>query len=185
MLWRAGENNGCQVCLHGNQPCFPNNNMYRDDNITERLHLFAFKKYQDLEMFMKRYIHFFEAPTGCILYLYSMALSRTVPKIIEDLEDAIPQLLTDNEDVSGALVNLLLTGRATRHLHNGKIDYSEDGEALNQPMVGILERSEIGFLYWHKDEANDNRTQVGSMLKTPRCPVWITKVNGQFGCLFS
>ena len=29
------------------------------------------------------------------------------------------------------------------------------------------------------------RCQVGSMLRTPRFPVWVTKLNGSFGLLFS
>jgi hypothetical protein len=27
--------------------------------------------------------------------------------------------------------------------------------------------------------------QVGSMLKVPKCPMWVTEINGNFGLLFS
>ena len=40
------------------------------------------------------------------------------------------QLVSDNEELSQSLVNLLLTGRATPHLHNDTIIYDDDGELL-------------------------------------------------------
>ena len=40
------------------------------------------------------------------------------------------QLLEDNEEASLPLINLLLTGRAVRFLHNGDITFNEMGELL-------------------------------------------------------
>lgn len=53
------------------------------------------------------------------------------------------------------------------------------------PLKGIQERSQIGFLYWDKGENDDSRTEVGSMLKTPKKPIWLTLINNQPGLLFS
>ena len=36
------------------------------------------------------------------------------------------QLVTDLEECSHALINLLLTGKAVKHLHNGSILYDDD-----------------------------------------------------------
>ena len=37
------------------------------------------------------------------------------------------KLLTDNEDCEQSLLNLMLTGRATPFLHNGKTYYNDEG----------------------------------------------------------
>lgn len=40
-------------------------------------------------------------------------------------------------------------------------------------MVGIKKRSDIGILYWDSKEEDDQRTEVESMLKTPKFPIWL------------
>lgn len=40
-------------------------------------------------------------------------------------------------------------------------------------MHGIKDRNNIGLLYWDSKESDDKRTEVGSMLKTPKYPVWL------------
>ena len=51
--------------------------------------------------------------------------------------------------------------------------------------VGVIGRNEIGFLLWEKDEMRTARCQLGSRLKTPTLPMWVTKVNGNYGILFN
>lgn len=51
--------------------------------------------------------------------------------------------------------------------------------------VGVIGRNEIGFLLWHKDQARTSKWQLGSRLKTPILPMWVTKVNGNYGVLFN
>ena len=51
--------------------------------------------------------------------------------------------------------------------------------------VGCVNRNEIGFLLWDKDEARTLKWQLGSRLKTPTLPMWVTKVNGSYGVLFN
>ncbi|XP_071085785.1 inactive ubiquitin carboxyl-terminal hydrolase MINDY-4B-like [Haliotis cracherodii] len=190
MLWQAGERRRCCVCLQQEHSCFGPDYRYRVDNITERLHLFEFKKLEDLRIFIRRHLEQFQGDNscGCILFLYSLVLSRTLHRVREDMdmpEDSKLKLLTDMEECTPSLINLLLTGRAVPHLHNGDILYNRRGALLSQPVRGSKQRSEVGFLFWDKGEADDERTEVGSMLKTPKFPVWLTKVNGQFGLLFS
>ena len=54
-------------------------------------------------------------------------------RIKEDLqmsEDCKEKLLTDNEECSQALINLLLTGQAVKYLHNGNMIYNNIGKLL-------------------------------------------------------
>lgn len=190
ILWAAGEKKRCCICLLQEDRCYEQDYCIRDDKITEKLYLYEFKKFQDLQLFMKRNLEFFdsEGSNGCICFLYSVVLSRTISRIKEDLqmsEDCKEKLLTDNEECSQALINLLLTGQAVKYLHNGNMIYNNIGKLLPKPLKGIKERSHVGFLFWDKSEDPDIRTEVGSMLKTPKCPVWITLINGQIGLLFS
>ncbi|KAJ8310563.1 hypothetical protein KUTeg_012428 [Tegillarca granosa] len=116
------------------------------------IQLYEFKKYQDLEI---------------------------IREDMEIEEESKSSLLSQNEECSQALLNLLLTGRAVQHLHNGNMIFSNSGKLLPKPLKGIKERSDIGFLYWDKTEDRDTRTE------TPKCPIWVTSVNGMLGLLFS
>ncbi|KAK3602480.1 hypothetical protein CHS0354_022347 [Potamilus streckersoni] len=192
ILWQAGEGKRCCVCLSQEQDCYKSDYKCRADGITEKLHLYEFKKFQDLQIFVKRNLsHFeYENSNGCILFLYSLVFSRTIQKVYEDM-DTVPgenrknKLLTDNEELTISLLNLILTGRAVKYLHNGNVVFDSSGQMLPKTFRGINERSHIGFLFWDKGENDDERTEIGSMLKTPRNPVWVTLVNNQFGLLFS
>ncbi len=51
--------------------------------------------------------------------------------------------------------------------------------------MGIETRNEMGFLLWdHTDEATA-AYNLGSRLKTPVLPIWITHCNGRVGILFN
>lgn len=192
ILWAAGEKKRCCICLSLEERCYDQDHRVRDDGITEKLYLYEFKKFQDLQLFVKRHLENFQTGNsfGCICFLYSVVLSRTVYKIREDMqltEDSKDKLLTDNEECSQALINLLLTGHAVRHLHNGNMVYNQYGKLLDisHPLRGIKQRSHVGYMFWDKTEDSDKRTEVGSMLKTPKCPIWLTNINSQIGLLFS
>ena len=49
-------------------------------------------------------------------------------------EDNKETLLTGNEECTINLINLLLTGRATKNLHNGNVHYDNEGKML----VGLV-----------------------------------------------
>ena len=51
--------------------------------------------------------------------------------------------------------------------------------------VGITGRNDIGFLLWDRDEKMTEEAGLGSRLKTPVLPIWITCVNGSWGVLFN
>ena len=52
-------------------------------------------------------------------------------------------------------------------------------------MKGIQGRTDIGFLIWEKDEERTASLKLGSRLKTPFLPIWVTRVNGNWGVLFN
>ncbi|KAF5897715.1 inactive ubiquitin carboxyl-terminal hydrolase MINDY-4B [Clarias magur] len=85
-----------------------------------------------------------------------------------------------------ALVNLLLTGRASPNVFNGTLMCDEHGNTLDQPLHGVLTRSSVGYLHWSREQAEHaSLPAVGSMLKTPKLPVWVCNINGTYSVLFS
>ena len=49
---------------------------------------------------------------------------------MEDAGDKKVQLVTDSEDSSQALINLIVTGQAVLYIHNNEILYDEDDKLL-------------------------------------------------------
>ncbi|KAL1140579.1 hypothetical protein AAG570_000509 [Ranatra chinensis] len=83
------------------------------------------------------------------------------------------------------IVTLLLTGRATPHLHNGVI-YVGDEDHYAVPRFGILSRSEVGLLvYRGGDQVEDETGRPGSRLKTPSLPVWVTYTVGRYALMYN
>ena len=50
---------------------------------------------------------------------------------------------------------------------------------------GVIQRNDIGFLIYDKDDLRTAQHNLGSRLKTPLLPIWITKCNEQVGVLFN
>ena len=50
---------------------------------------------------------------------------------------------------------------------------------------GISDRNEVGFLAWYENENVNKNLKVGSRLKTPSFPIWVTCVNDHWGVLFN
>uniref|UniRef100_A0A3Q3KEA5 Ubiquitin carboxyl-terminal hydrolase MINDY n=1 Tax=Monopterus albus TaxID=43700 RepID=A0A3Q3KEA5_MONAL len=158
-LWLAGQEVSATVTLVTEDYCITPQLDYKLDNFTERLQLFTFNEREDVRRFILEHIHCFkeEGSHGVILFLYSLICSRTVD----------------------ALLNLLLTGRGSPHVFNGMRYSQEDDLPLERRLQGVLARSDVGYLHWSREQ------QVGSMLKTPRFPVWLCCINGSFSVLFS
>ena len=51
-----------------------------------------------------------------------------------------------------------------------------------KPRTGLISRGEVGLLRWTREAASEG---VGSRLKTPHLPVWVTWANQAFGVLFN
>ncbi|KAJ8871092.1 hypothetical protein PR048_027396 [Dryococelus australis] len=188
ILWRVGEKSCSKVCLPQDEPHVPHSHKYFQDGLTEKLHIFEFANYDDLLIFIKRYIFLFveENGPGTLLLLYCAVLTRGCGKVKLDLGNDKCFLVTAAEEGSQCVVTLLLTGRATPYLHNGVV-YVGDEDHYALPQFGVLARSEVGFLLWEEgnDGKMDESRQPGSRLKTPSMPVWVCCCLGHYGVLFN
>ena len=48
-------------------------------------------------------------------------------------------------------------------------------------------RCPVGFLYWSKYEEDSfwHKQEIGSMLRTPKVPIWLICLNRRYGIIFS
>ncbi|XP_041670022.1 inactive ubiquitin carboxyl-terminal hydrolase MINDY-4B [Cheilinus undulatus] len=190
-LWLAGQEVSATVTLVTKDYCITPHLDYKLDNFTEKLQLFRFEQKEDLMIFIVEHIHCFteDSSHGVILFLYSLICSRTIERLQEDLDSSSAHLLNlnlGNFVCRQALINLLLTGRARPHVFNGTLYRDKDDSPLDRPLQGVLNRSDIGYLHWSREEMEHSTLlQVGSRLKTPLFPVWLVSVNGSCSVLFS
>ncbi|XP_078613722.1 uncharacterized protein LOC144883252 [Branchiostoma floridae x Branchiostoma japonicum] len=188
ILWKAGEGKYAAVTIVGEKMCLTPNPELRFDGYTEKILIYEFTDFEALLKFLRRNLDQFQGDfsPGGILMVYSAMLSRTFPKLIQDMDEhKTPTMLTPAEGCTTALVNLFLTGRAVSYLFNGKVVYDKKRKPLAYPLIGQKERAELGFLFWDKTEFEvQDKTEVGSMLKTPKLPIWLTSVNDVYGILF-
>lgn len=173
------------VALPQDTPYLQHSVQYFQDGLTETLHLFEFTSLDDLEIFVKRYLYLFhdEGGPGAKLLLYSAVLSRGLSKVRNDLEDPKSSILGGcSEEGPISVVVFCLTGRASPHLHNGVVHVGDEN-TYAIPQWGVLMRSEVGFLVYEGD-GHVNK-QLGSRLKTPSLPIWVTLCLGHHGVLFN
>ncbi|XP_067850706.1 inactive ubiquitin carboxyl-terminal hydrolase MINDY-4B [Heptranchias perlo] len=191
ILWTAGEGVKSFVCLVTADCYFAPTFDYKMDSYTERLQLFKFTDKGKLQKFVAEQIHCFkgEGSHGVILFLYSLLFSRTLERLHEDMDNTTSHLLQlslGNFICRQALINLMLTGRASPNVFNGDLQYDDQGALLKEPQHGVLARSDVGYLYWNRRELDhDKLPQVGSMLKTPKLPIWLCNINNTFSVLFN
>ncbi|MGH0141442.1 UNVERIFIED_CONTAM: hypothetical protein FKN15_074226 [Acipenser sinensis] len=157
----------------------------------ERVQLFKFSEKETMQKFIYEHIQCFkeEGSHGVILFLYSLIFSRTIDRLREDLDSTTPHLLHSslgNFVCRQALLNLMLTGRASPNVFNGNILYDDQGSPLPVPLHGVLIRSDVGYLHWNRELLQHGKLpMVGSMLKTPKLPIWLCNINATYSVLFS
>ncbi|XP_058890434.1 inactive ubiquitin carboxyl-terminal hydrolase MINDY-4B isoform X1 [Acipenser ruthenus] len=191
ILWSAGESQSGSVCLVSTDSYFTPSTEYKVDNFTERVQLFKFSEKETMQKFIYDHIQCFkeEGSHGVILFLYSLIFSRTIDRLREDLDSTTPHLLLSslgNFVCRQALLNLMLTGRASPNVFNGNIQYDDQGSPLPVPLHGVLIRSDVGYLHWNRELLQRGKLpMVGSMLKTPKLPIWLCNINATYSVLFS
>lgn len=188
ILFRVADGNEAVFCLPGSENCFEPSAHYGIDGVTEKLRLFSIKKEEDLKTLIKRYVTNLWADngTGLLSILYSIMLSRNFDRLKKDMQDQHNNSLIDPMgECTQCLLNLVVIGRATPYLHNGEmqVEQEETGEFVER--AGAIGRNDIGFLLWEKDQLRTEKWGLGSRMKTPTLPMWVTKVNGQIGVLFN
>ena len=62
--------------------------------------------------------------------------------------------------------------------------------SLNVPLLqeerwGMIGRNDVGFLIFEHSDLRTQALNIGSRLKTPSLPIWVTKCNDQVGVLFN
>uniref|UniRef100_A0A8B7W5H5 Ubiquitin carboxyl-terminal hydrolase MINDY n=1 Tax=Castor canadensis TaxID=51338 RepID=A0A8B7W5H5_CASCN len=181
ILWAAGEAQKATVCLVTEDTYIAPTPDYSLDGLAER-----FKG---------------EGSHGVILFLYSLIFSRTLERLQKDLDVTTTHLLQPNAGgflCRQAVLNLILIGRASPNVFNG----CEKGKSQDI-LRGVLTRSDIGYLQWGKDPSEGDRLsqdtasyphccgppllfdlEAGSMLKTPRYPIWLCNTSGNYSVLF-
>ncbi|XP_054452546.1 inactive ubiquitin carboxyl-terminal hydrolase MINDY-4B [Anoplopoma fimbria] len=189
-LWLAGQEVSATVTLVTEDYCITPHLDYKLDNFTERLQLFTFNRKDAVMKFILEHIQCFkeEGSHGVILFLYSLICSRSVDRLKEDLDSTTSHLLylsLGNFVCRQALLNLLLTGKASPNVFNGTRSSGADGRPLDRPLQGVLHRCDVGYLHWSREQMERGRLlQVGSMLRTPRFPVWFCSINSGSSVLF-
>ena len=96
--------------------------------------------------------------------------------------------------MSFCLSNLILTSHATPYLQNGVVRELKAKPHFTYTLIllqftegkfGVAESNDIGLLVWNADEDINKTLRVGSRLKNPPLPIWVTCVNDRWGVLFS
>ena len=94
--------------------------------------------------------------------------------------------------MSFCLSNLILTGCATPYLQNGVVSTKFYHHNLisfffkfTEGKFGVPECNDVGLLAWYADDNINKTLRVGSRLKNPVLPIWVTCVNDRWGVLFS
>ncbi|XP_030742834.1 inactive ubiquitin carboxyl-terminal hydrolase MINDY-4B [Echinops telfairi] len=186
ILWAAGAAQKATICLVTEDTYVASTPDYARDDFTERLQLFEFTEKEVTEKFIYDHLQCFQGAgsRGVIVFLYSLLFSRTFERLQEDLDISTTHLLQPTAGgflCRQALLNLILTGRASPNVFNG-CQQGGSPEGLH----GVLARAEVGYLQWGKDVSEGGRlSQVGSMLKTPKLPIWLCNINGNYSVLFS
>jgi len=102
---------------------------------------------------------------GVMLFVYSLILTRTVDKLLNDMDDATQGLTGAFGHCTQELMNLMLCGVAASQVHDGTVDLG-GGMVLR----GIPERPMVGYLT-HLEALR--YCQVGTFFKKPLSPVWV------------
>uniref|UniRef100_A0A8C0A0Y2 Ubiquitin carboxyl-terminal hydrolase MINDY n=1 Tax=Anas zonorhyncha TaxID=75864 RepID=A0A8C0A0Y2_9AVES len=162
-LWAAGEGREATVCLISAATHFVPTTDYKADNFTERIQLFNFFEKAAAQKFIFDHINCFksEGSKGLILFLYSLLFSRT----LERYPERGPRLQ--------ALLQVVLAGSACpSHRCEGGSPHSPLGRGLRWVVLPAYLSCPF-------------HPQVGSVLKTPKFPIWLCSINGMHGVLFS
>ncbi|XP_048590318.1 probable ubiquitin carboxyl-terminal hydrolase MINDY-4 [Nematostella vectensis] len=185
ILWQAGDSKTATVALPTGMANsnFIGAGRYKPDQLTENLVLRSFKSSESLHSFVTQQISQFEGDgrSGCILLLYSAILTRTIKKVISDMDEPTNRLMGAHGYCTQEMVNLLMTGRAASNAFDNVIEL-DSGGGKKMLLKGIDRQSDIGLLSLFEHYGS---CQVGGNFKTPRLPIWVVCSESHFSVLFS
>ncbi|XP_071803789.1 probable ubiquitin carboxyl-terminal hydrolase MINDY-4 [Asterias amurensis] len=182
IVWRAGEKKHAIIVTLSSRSQFTSSGRYKNDGLTENLILNHFKKKEELLEFVSAHIGVYESNTcsGCILALYSTIFSRTIEKVIGDMDEPTNKLMGAHGYCTQDMVNLILTGRAVSNVFNDVMEL-DSGSEDKMILRGVNSRSDIGLLSLFEHYGS---VKVGSNYKTPRYPIWVVCSESHFSVLF-
>ncbi len=122
------------------------------------------------------------AGVGVILMIYSAVLSRGLSALPGDCDTQDATMIAKHGYCAQELVNLLLTGRASSNVFDGKKHLSGSPGEAGLTLGGIESRSEVGFLSL-SDHYRD--LIVGDNVKHPIYPVWVIQSESHYSTLFA
>ncbi|CAH3149231.1 unnamed protein product, partial [Porites lobata] len=144
-----------------------------------------------------------DSSSGCILLLYSVILSRSIRKVISDMDEPQGRLMGAHGYCTQELVNLLITGKAVSNTFDNIMEVDTGGSKKSvctgfhcitnlrrfshvtvflNVFKGIDKQSEIGFLSLFEHYKS---CEVGVNYKTPNYPIWVICSESHFSVLFS
>ncbi|XP_029473213.1 inactive ubiquitin carboxyl-terminal hydrolase MINDY-4B [Rhinatrema bivittatum] len=173
ILWTAGEGQKATVCLVSRNSHFTPTADYKADNFTERLLLFEILEKEAVQAFIYDHINCFndKGSHGVILFLYSLIFSRTFER-------------------QGQGVNSATRRRGIRQQINRTVERAMFREQLSlffreDILEGLVRRRyrQRGCKEWKRLKRTGR--EVGSMLKTPKLPIWLCNINGAYSVLFN
>jgi len=126
---------------------------------------------------LRRLLPHLKSPTGCVLFLMSLILSRGIEQCKRDMDDPHNSLIGHFGHCNQDLINLLLSGRATSNVMDGEIPLGDSGLVVR----GVAARTALGYLT-HLEALR--YCQVGRYLKVPQFPVWVVGSSSHFSVLF-
>ncbi|XP_063680567.1 probable ubiquitin carboxyl-terminal hydrolase MINDY-4 isoform X2 [Bolinopsis microptera] len=182
ILWQAANYDGgmkyAYVCYDSGRSKFQSSILYRKDGITEKLQFSRCSTLTATENCVQEFLPQFQSPMGkgCILFLYSLILSRGVDAIKADLDEPGVALMANHGYCSQELVNLCMMGYSAQNVFNDVIDL--DGKILK----GIREPRDIGLLTLYEYY---KVFEVGSYLKRPSSGIWVICSESHYSVLFS
>jgi len=143
----------------------------------EQLTINAFTDLDGARLFFRENLQQFESDSGVMLFVLSLILTHSIEAIRKDFDDPMSTLTGQFGHCSQELLNLLLLGKATQHIFDGR-KYLDGGMIF----IGLEDNPEIGYLT--QLEAL-NYVQVGEYFKKPKSPVWVIGSQSHFTVLFS
>jgi ubiquitin carboxyl-terminal hydrolase MINDY-3/4 len=170
ILARAAEGNGVMNIIDcPNLKLFPSSPS--SDLVVHRIH-----SESEASRFILERLELFSSSVGCIVFLFSLMLSRGLERLAQDMDIDSNTLIGPFGHCAQELLNLLLTGAASSNILDGNI-------SMNGMMVkGISQRSSVGYLT-HLESLR--YCQAGDFYKVPIFPVWVIGSASHFTVLFA
>lgn len=181
LVWYTGPLSSVQNEDEDNE-IIPSTNSNKLVNIPQaqfhaNLSMCSYRSLENVKSALKEKLQLLQGPSGVILFLYSVLLTKGVENINNEREDTSQPLIDPiHGHGSQSLINLLLTGQAAAHVFDNEKDIS------GLKLRGISRQSTVGFLTLLE---HLRYCEVGWFLKCPKYPIWLMGSETHLTIVFS